>query len=174
MSSSQTEFVEQSDCSSKCNVDDTLAQTPPKKKVKPTKRYCAFRSEWLKEEGMSWLSKVNDFTANYTLCRQSFSVKYDGKSAVSSHAKSTKHKRTIIVQKQNKTLSAFFVKANSEEEHLVILAELVYYEVIIIYHGVIHHHSFVSQDCGNKLLAKLCPDFAIAFKLSCGRTKAAS
>ena len=58
-----------------------------------------------------------------------------------------KHKRTIIVQKQNKTLSAFFVKTNSKEEHLVILAELV-----STYHGVIHHHSFVSQDCGNKLL----------------------
>ena len=118
---------------------------------------------------MSWLSKVDDFTANCTLCRQSFSVKYDGKSTVSSHAKSTKHKRTIIVQKQNKTLSAFFVKTNSKEEHLVILAEL-----ISTYHGVIHHHSFVSQDCGNKLLAKLCPDSAVASKVSCGRTKAAS
>ena len=53
MPSSQTEFVEQSDCNSECNVDDTLAQTPPKKKVKSTKRYCVFRSEWLKEEGMS-------------------------------------------------------------------------------------------------------------------------
>ena len=77
MSSSQTEFFEQSDCSSECNVNDTLAQTPPKKKVKPTKRYCVFRSEWLKEEGMSWLFKIDDFTANCTLCRQSFSVRYD-------------------------------------------------------------------------------------------------
>ena len=74
------------------------------------------------------------------------------------------------MQKQNKTLSAFLVKTNSkEEQHLVILAELV-----STYHGVIHHHSFVSQDCGNKLLAKLCPDSAVASKLSCGRTKAAS
>ena len=117
---------------------------------------------------MSWPSKVDDFTANCTLCRQSFSVKYGGKSEVSSHAKSTKHKRTIIVQKQNKTLFAFFVKTNSKEKHLVILAELV-----STYHGVIHHHSFVSQDCGNKLLAKLCPESAVASKLSCGRTKAA-
>ena len=114
MSSSQTEFVEQSDSNSEFNVDDTLAQTPPKKKVKPTKRYCVFSSEWLKKEGMSWLSKVDDFTANCTLCRQSFAVKYDGKSSVSSHAKSTKHKRTIIVQKQNKTLSDFFVKTNKQ------------------------------------------------------------
>ena len=117
---------------------------------------------------MSWLSKVDDLAANCSLCRQSFSIKYDCKSAVSSYAKSTKHKRTIIVHKQNKTLSAFFVKTNSKEEHLVILAELV-----STYHEVIHHHSFVSQNCGNKLLAKLCPDSAVASKLSCGCTKAA-
>ena len=53
MSSSQTEFVEQSGGNSECNVDDTLAKTPTKKKVKPTKRYCVFRSERLKEGGMS-------------------------------------------------------------------------------------------------------------------------
>ena len=136
--------------------------------LRDCKRYCVFRSEWLKEEGMSWLSKVDDFTANCSLCRQSFSVKYDGKSAVSSYAKSTKYKGTIIVQKQNKTWSAFFVKTNSKEKHLVILAELV-----STYHGVIHYHSFVNQDCGNKVLAKLCPDSAVASKQSCGRTKAA-
>ena len=43
-----------------------LALTPPKKKVKLAKRYCAFHSEWLKE-GVSWLSKVDDFTANCLL-----------------------------------------------------------------------------------------------------------
>ena len=169
MSSSQTELVELSDPSAESNDEDTLAQTPPKKKVKLAKRYCVFRSEWLKEEGMSWLSKVDDFTGNCTLCRQSFSVKYDGKFAVSSHAKSQKHKRNITLQKENTTLSAFFVKTNSNEEQLVILAELV-----STYHGVIHHHSYASQDCGNKLLKKLCPDSAVASKLSCGRTKAGS
>ena len=61
--------------------------------------------------------------------------------------------------KQNKTLSDFFVKTNSKEEHLVILAELV-----SAYHWVIHYHSFVSQDCGNKLLAKLWPDSAVPSK----------
>ena len=53
MSSSQTELVELSDPSAESNDEDTLAQTPPKKKVKLAKRYCVFRSEWLKEEGMS-------------------------------------------------------------------------------------------------------------------------
>ena len=87
---------------------------------------------------MSWLSKVDDFTANCTLCRHSFSVKYDGKFTVSSHAKSQKHQKNIISQKENMTLTAFFVKTNSKEEQLVILAELV-----STYHGVIHHHSYM-------------------------------
>ena len=86
-----------------------------------------------------------------------------------SHAKSQKHKTNITLQKENTTLSALFVKTNSKEEQLVILAELV-----STYHGVIHHHSYASQDCGNKLLKKLCPDSAVASKLSCGRTKAGS
>ena len=67
MSSSQTELVELSDFSPESNVKDTLAQTPPKKKAKLAKRYCVLQSEWLKEEGMSWLSKVDDFTANCML-----------------------------------------------------------------------------------------------------------
>ena len=72
------------------------------------------------------------------------------------------------MQKQNKTLSDFFIKINGGEEHL-ILAKLV-----STYHGIIYHHSFVSQDCGNKLLAKLCSDSAVASKLSCGHATAAS
>ena len=78
-------------------------------------------------------------------------------------------KGLLLRRSKTKLCLLFFVKTNSEEEHLVILAELV-----STYHGVIHHHSFVSQDCSNKLLAKLCPHSAVASKLSCGRTKAAS
>ena len=63
--------------------------TPPKKKVQLTKRYCIFCTESFKED-MSWLSKLDYFTGNCTLCRQSFPVKYDGKFAVSSQAKSQK------------------------------------------------------------------------------------
>ena len=63
----------------------------------------------------------------------------------------------------------FFVKKNTAEENKVVLSELV-----ATYHGVVHHHSCASQDCGNKLLSKLCPDSSIASKISCGRTKATS
>ena len=140
-------------------------ETPPKKKAK---RYCVFRPEW-KDDGLFWLTKVDDFTANCTVCRQSFSVKYEGKSAVTTHAKSSKHRNSVASQKQSKAISTFFVKKNTIEENQVVLSELV-----STYHGVVHHHSYASQDCGNKLLSKLCPDSSIAAKLSCGRTKATS
>ena len=39
MSSSQTELVELSDPRAESNVEDTLAQTPPKKKVNLVKSY---------------------------------------------------------------------------------------------------------------------------------------
>ena len=41
----QTELVELSDPSAQSNDEDTLAQTPPKKKAKLAKRHCVFRSE---------------------------------------------------------------------------------------------------------------------------------
>ena len=42
MSSSQTKLVELSDPSAESNVEDILAQTPPKKKVKLAKQYMCF------------------------------------------------------------------------------------------------------------------------------------
>ena len=47
-------------------------------------------------------------------------------------------------------------------------------ELVATYHGIVHHHSYASQDCGNKLLIKLCPDSAVASKVSRGRSKATS
>ena len=40
VSSSQTELVELSESSAESNVEDTLAQTLPKKKVQLAQRYC--------------------------------------------------------------------------------------------------------------------------------------
>jgi len=50
--------------------------------------------------------------ANCTVCRQSFSVKYEGKSAVTTRAESTKHKNVVASQKQCKAISFF-----SEEKY---------------------------------------------------------
>lgn len=40
------------------------------------------------------------------------------------------------------------------------------------YHGVKHHHSYLSQDCSNKIQKKIYKDSSIAKQIQCGRTKA--
>ena len=79
-------------------------ETTPKK---TSKCYCVFHPEWLTEDGLLWLGKIDESTANCTVCRQSFSVKYEGKYAVTTHAESTKHKNTAS-QKQSKAISKKF------------------------------------------------------------------
>ena len=90
-------------------------------------------------------------------------------STVTTHAESMKHKNAVLSKKQSKSISSFFVLKNTLEENIVVLSELV-----ATYHRIVHHHSYASQDCGNKLLTKFCPDSAVASKVSCGRTKATS
>ena len=74
---------------------------------KKSKRYCVFRQEWLTEDGLLWLGKIDKSIANYTVCRQSFSVKYEGKSAVTTQAESTKHKNAVASQKQVRLFQFF-------------------------------------------------------------------
>ena len=138
--------------------------TPPKRK----KRYCVFNKDWLKEFA-PWLAKVDDATGNCIYCRQNFSVKYEGRKAIAVHANSAKHQSAVLTQKQSQMLSKFFPVKGSSEQDAVTAAELA-----CTYQCVKHHHSYFSQDCGNKLLPKLLSDSAIAVKISCGRTKAAS
>ena len=96
-------------------------------------------------------------------------MKYEGKSAVTTHVESMKHKNAVKSQKPSKSISSIYVLKNAVAENIFVLSELV-----AAYHGIVHHHSYASQDCGNKRLTKLCPDSAVASKVSCGRTKATS
>ena len=104
--------TESSDNDNETSVNSV--QTPPKKKAK---RCCLFRREWLLDNDFGWLSQTDDYTANCTICRQSFSVKYEGKSAVTTHAESMKHKNAVKLQKQSKSISSFFVLKNTIEEN---------------------------------------------------------
>ena len=143
-----------------------MAANEPKRK----KYLCSFNYEWCKEEAFKiWLRKVDNLTAECSLCHQSFSIKYEGRRALVIHADSQKHKDLVEQQKRSLVLSSFLVKRGSSQENLIIAAE-----VGQVYHSVSHHLSYASLDCGNKLLPKICPDSEIARKISCGRTKASS
>ncbi|MGH0141386.1 UNVERIFIED_CONTAM: hypothetical protein FKN15_073639 [Acipenser sinensis] len=141
-------------------------KSPSTKKVQ---RFCSFRDEWLEmDDFKACISKDHSdaTSARCIVCHTSFTVKHDDVSAVKTHQTSDRHKLAFQAQKSSDTLSNFFVKKNTEEEDSVIASE-----ISLVYHGVTHHHSYLSQDCGNKLYAKVFPDSKITKKLYCGRTK---
>jgi hypothetical protein len=148
------------------NKTDTPT-TPPRKKKK---YYCSFSDNWLKEdEFKEWLLKRNAKEGECRLCRQTFSVAFEGRRAVLAHAASSKHKSVENLQKHTAVMSSFFKKPNTKEDDLITAAE-----VTLTYHSVKHHHSYSSEDCGNKLSGTIFTDSAIAKKMSCGRTKSSS
>uniref|UniRef100_A0A8C4Y930 HAT C-terminal dimerisation domain-containing protein n=2 Tax=Gopherus TaxID=38771 RepID=A0A8C4Y930_9SAUR len=137
--------------------------------VKKKKYYCCYNDNWCKDpDYKNWLRKVDEFTAECILCRQTFSIKYEGRRAVNIHAECTKHKEAVKNQKRTPQIAPFFTKKDAPQVNLVTAAEIGE-----IYHGVVHHLSYASQ-CGNNMLPRFLPDSEIARKMSCGRTKATS
>lgn len=141
---------------------------------KKNKRFCKFQDEWLrKDEFKDWLLKSSangqddEMTAFCKLCKVSLSVKYDGVKILRKHKESNKHTQIVRSQTASNTIANFFVKENTHENDQVSMSEL-----ILTFHGVKHGHSYISQDCGNKLMKQICFDSKIAPKIHCGRTKA--
>ncbi|KAH7982874.1 hypothetical protein HPB52_007873 [Rhipicephalus sanguineus] len=141
--------------------------SPPLKKRKI--RQCTFRKEWRSQpEYESWLLPVDDdaTAARCTICASTFTVKFDGVSAVKHHASTQKHKQKSLASKQSATIKKFFVPAISSAEGHVTAAELG-----TIFHGIKHHYSYLSMDCGSKLAPKVFSDSDIASRMRLGRTK---
>ena len=110
--------------------------------------------------------KKNTFEGQCNLCRATFSVKFDGRSAVLTHSRSAKHKASIRLQQQNSIISSFLRKSHTKEDDLITAAELT-----SVYNNVKHDHSYNSLDCSNKLSEINFSDSSIAKKLSCDHTK---
>ena len=138
-----------------------MAEPEPKK----VKRYCSFNGDWCQD--YTWLSRVDEFTAKYVLCNISFTVKYDGRKAITRHRDCQKHRTSILSASLSGSMATFFTEKDSHEEDIVLSAELT-----MVYHGIMHHHSYLSMDCSFKLLPIICPDSKITKKIHCGRTKA--
>ncbi|KAH7970084.1 hypothetical protein HPB52_024054 [Rhipicephalus sanguineus] len=141
--------------------------SPPLKKRKI--RQCTFRKEWRSQpEYESWLLPVDDdaTAARCTICASTFTVKFDGVSAVKHHASTQKHKQKSLASKQSATVKKFFVPAISSAEDHVTAAELG-----TIFHGIKHNYSYLSMDCGSKLAPKVFSDSDIASRMRLGRTK---
>lgn len=65
------------------------------------------------------------------------------------------------------SVQSFFLNEKSTEETLVIKVEL-----LGVFHNVVHGLSYKSLNCQMKLSQNIYADSKIAWKISCGRTKA--
>ncbi|XP_077187047.1 uncharacterized protein LOC143834264 [Paroedura picta] len=136
--------------------------------VKKRKYYCCFKDDWCKEAAFkNWLRKIDGMTAECILCRQGFSIKYEGRRAVTSHADSSKHRESEKQQKDLPQIPMLIPEPDVYQEDLVTAAELGQ-----IYHNIVHQLSYASQACAYKTLSRILPDSVVATKMCCGLTKA--
>lgn len=147
---------------------DSSYKTPEKKR-KHNKRVCRFQESWLKDDKFEkWISECKNEKsfAKCNFCETKISVKYDGVRALIAHMKTDKHMKRACQNNTSQSIENFFQKKN-EINYDIIAAELMW-----TYHGVKHHHSYLSQDCSNKIQKKIYKDSSIAKQIQCGRTKA--
>jgi hypothetical protein len=131
------------------------------------KRLCVFKDIWLNDTMCNqWLNKVGSDTAYCKLCKTNITVKYEGFLAIKKHSQRNEHLNNVKLGKVNNAINNFLITKNSTEEENVTIAE-----VSFVYHSIRHHHSYLSSECGMKLVHKLFPDSNICKKVHCARTK---
>ncbi|XP_033028453.1 uncharacterized protein LOC117060345 [Lacerta agilis] len=133
----------------------------PSKKAK----FCKYLEEWESEFSFVKKSRMGHSHAFCTICGCDFSVSHGGRTDVTQHKISAKHKRGLEAQKHAPTVSAF-VTGNTTEADQVINAEATM-AMLCAKNNV----SFTFCDDFNKCVARMFPDSAIARKYSAGETK---
>lgn len=93
------------------------------------------------------------------------SVSHGGKSDLTKHVSSLKHKNALSASSSCSKLSSFFIKDTAESKTLAAA------EATMAYHTVKHHLSYNSTSCSGKLHGKVFSDSKIATKFSSGKTK---
>lgn len=134
--------------------------------AKKAKTLCKYKNTW--EEGCLYITKSN-VSQNHAfckICRTDFSIGHGGKTDVSQHEKTNKHKRAQEAQKHASPMTAF-VNRNVSEADKVIKAE-VKMSMLCAKNNV----PFSFCDDFNRSVADMFPDSAIARKYSAGKTKA--
>lgn len=158
--------------SSDYQTDNENIKLNSKQPLKRLKRgLCVFNDAWLSMDSYKeWLGRVknkND-SAFCAVCRKEFVIKYRGLKAIESHSESQNHIKNIRESTSSNLISNFFgnKNADSKQAFKTIRAELA-----LTFHGVKHHHSYLSQDCGNKLNKSIFKDSEIVHHFNLGRTK---
>lgn len=140
----------------------TSKGTPPKK----VRRVCHYNVDW--ESRFSWLNKCDeDNTKGFCkLCKNTFTVAYDGLKSLTQHAASKKHKDSESAAAMSQRMSSFFTPKGSAQSEKVSIAELTE-----VYHSIKHHISYAAQDCSLKVLKQIITDSDIVKQMTGGRTK---
>lgn len=126
------------------------------------KRTCKFNSELEKE--FPFIKKTkSDSDVRCLTCSTNFSVSHGGKSDISQHLKSEKHKLALSAASSSSTVSKFFKPITCGTAEM----ELAAAEGVFAFHTVSHCQSFRSMDCTTKIIQKIFEP-----KFTCARTKA--
>ncbi|CAH0558668.1 unnamed protein product [Brassicogethes aeneus] len=150
------------------NSSNSDTEKPTVRTETPTKRkrLCKYNKAW--ETTYKWLRQANEKEARCNVCAKTFSVCFQGLSALKQHENTDYHSRMVQSQKTTSTITHFFTSSLNEEESDKVMAS----ELTCVYHSVKHHLSYNSMDCILKLDKIIYNDSKIAKKVSCGRTKA--
>ncbi|XP_061478100.1 uncharacterized protein LOC133382414 [Rhineura floridana] len=141
---------------------------PEGEKQKKRKYAISFQTEWLQNDAFKdWIVKVDDIVARCRYCNAAFPVRQDGVEAIQKHMETEEHIRASEMVKQSAAMTSCFANKNTPEMFSVAAIE-----VGSMYHAVMHQHSYLSADCGIKLISTMIEDSALVKKLRCGRTKA--
>ncbi|CAF3888731.1 unnamed protein product [Rotaria sp. Silwood1] len=147
-------------------ITTETATTPVSRKLKEKKGI--FKKDWLNiKEYSPWLQEIkNDPTkARCKTCLRTFSVHYDGKTALKKHMNSDLHKSCI---KSFTNTSSIVLPAPCVSE----IQKISSIEGTFVYHGVKHGHSYTSQQCTINLVKTLFESSStVAKSLSCAKTK---
>ncbi|XP_060124937.1 uncharacterized protein LOC118080162 isoform X1 [Zootoca vivipara] len=139
---------------------------------KKAKKLCKYLEKWESEFSFVNKSRVGHSYAFCAICSCDFSVAHGGRTDITQHEKSAKHKRGVEAQKhapmmpRHAPTMSRFATSNTTEADQVIKAE-VKMAMLCAKNNI----SFTFCDDFNKCVADIFPDSAIARKYSAGKTK---
>ncbi|GFS77277.1 uncharacterized protein TNCV_3758621 [Trichonephila clavipes] len=147
-------------------MEDKEASNSKGTPTKKARRVCHYNVDW--ESRFVWLNKCDeDNTKGYCkLCKNSFTVAYDGLKAVTHHAEAKKRKECESAAAMSHRMKSFFTPKGSAQSEKVGIAELTE-----VYHSIKHHISYVAHDCYLKVLKQVINDSDIIKQMTGGRTK---
>ncbi|GFV20521.1 uncharacterized protein TNCV_4142821 [Trichonephila clavipes] len=147
-------------------MEDKEASNSKETQTKKARRVCHYNVDW--KLRFVWLNKCDeDNRKGYCkLCKNSFTVAYDGLKAVTHHAEAKEHKECESAAAMSHRMKSFFTPKGSAQSEKVGIAELTE-----VYHGIKRHISYVPQDCSLKVLKQVIRDSDIVKQMTGGRTK---